>query len=525
MGTTKRRVLAALVVVALVPLAATAGIAGLVLRRASENALVSRGEPSMASVAREMQAAVEAGRVTLEARADALVARGDLAAAIERADQVALDAALARMRDEEPSLAVASVVSGDGGLRAEVRRRDGRAGAETEFVVFERKVQGARVALSLSEDARVRTAAERARQRVRVEEQRRESFAALVTGRALRLGFGFVVGLTVIVAIAAGTWAVRPLSRRVRELVAALRPVAEGDLTVRVSEDGPADVAELARGMNRMLEQLDRSRARVEFLRRVGQWQNVARRLAHEIKNPLTPIQLAVEECCQQYAGDDPAYRALLATTRDIVVEEVESLRTLVGEFASFARLPRSNLRDGDLATLVRELWPRIERDLPKLAGGRPVSLSLDCVEGPIPVAHDRTMLHRALVNLVANAAQATAEHDAKGEGHVWVHVKRDGEQGLLVVEDDGPGIPEVLRSAVFDPYVTTRKDGTGLGLSIVQKVVLDHGGVVDLSDREGGGARFVVRLPFVGTAPSVAALLRSHASAWGASGSQPGAG
>jgi nitrogen fixation/metabolism regulation signal transduction histidine kinase len=309
------------------------------------------------------------------------------------------------------------------------------------------------------------------------------------------------------------------LSRRVRELLAALRPVADGDLSVRVAEDGPGDVAELSRGFNRMLEQLERSRARVEFLRRVGQWQTVARRLAHEIKNPLTPIQLAVEECRQQYSGDDPRYRALLATTHDIVTEEVASLRTLVGEFASFARLPRANLREGDLAALVRELWPRIERDLPTSPGGRPVSLLLECAEVPMPVAHDRTMFHRALVNLVSNAAQATAEHEAAGEGHVWVRVASDGEYGVIVVEDDGPGIPEVLRSAVFDPYVTTRKDGTGLGLSIVQKVVLDHGGVVDLAERAGGGARFVVRLPFIGTAPSVAALTRSQASAWGASG------
>src|SRR5690606_14161727 len=113
-------------------------------------------------------------------------------------------------------------------------------------------------------------------------------------------------------------------------------PVAGGDLSVRVDDSGNDEIAALARAFNDMLETMGDSRARIEFLKRVGEWQHMARRLAHEIKNPLTPIQLAVEECHQRYRGDDSDYQKLLDTTRDIVVEEVARLRRLVTEFSAF---------------------------------------------------------------------------------------------------------------------------------------------------------------------------------------------
>src|SRR4029079_18424519 len=109
------------------------------------------------------------------------------------------------------------------------------------------------------------------------------------------------------------------------------------------------------RAFNRMLGELERSRARIEFLRRIGEWQKMARRLAHEIKNPWRPSQLAVEECHRRYEGDDAEYRRILETTLEVVAEEVGSLRRLVGEFSSFARLPRAELSPGDLGEFLRE--------------------------------------------------------------------------------------------------------------------------------------------------------------------------
>src|SRR6185369_10607679 len=141
---------------------------------------------------------------------------------------------------------------------------------------------------------------------------------------------------------------------------AATRPVAEGDLTVRARLDGDDEVADLGRSFDRMLEELAQSRARVEFLRRMSEWQQVARRLAHEIKNPLTPIMLAVEECHRRYSGDDPAYKRIVQTMLEVVEEEVGSLRRLCSEFSSFARLPRADLQPGDLAVFLRTQSARL---------------------------------------------------------------------------------------------------------------------------------------------------------------------
>src|SRR5262249_11361255 len=149
---------------------------------------------------------------------------------------------------------------------------------------------------------------------------------------------------TIVLAIGAGVFVVRPVTNRIARLAAATRPVAEGDLSVRIVDHGKDEVADLGRSFNRMLEELERSRARIEFLRRMSEWQRMARGLAHEIKNPLPPIQLAVEECHRRYEGDDASYKRIVQTTLEVVEEENGPLRRLVSDFSSFARLPRAEL-------------------------------------------------------------------------------------------------------------------------------------------------------------------------------------
>jgi two-component system nitrogen regulation sensor histidine kinase NtrY len=171
--------------------------------------------------------------------------------------------------------------------------------------------------------------------------------------RLLR-GVRGILGITVIVTVPlgffsrAGSPAHQP-PRRAIDLVAA------GNLDVRVPVTGTDELTELARVFNRMLGEMQQSRARIEYLQRIGAWQEMAQRLAHEIKNPLTPIQLAVQECHRKYAGEDPRFRALLDTTLEIVEEEVGTLRRLVGNFSSFARLPHAELREASLRDFLRE--------------------------------------------------------------------------------------------------------------------------------------------------------------------------
>ncbi|MDF2694897.1 MAG: Nitrogen regulation protein NtrY, partial [Labilithrix sp.] len=167
--------------------------------------------------------------------------------------------------------------------------------------------------------------------------------------------FALLLGVTLILTVPLGIFLARGVTRRINRLSAAINLVAEGDLSVRVPVTGSDELTDLARTFNRMIGEISHSRSRIEFLQRIGAWQDMAQRLAHEIKNPLTPIQLAVQECHRKYGGEDTRYRALLDTTLEIVEEEVGTLRRLVGNFSSFARLPQAELAEADLGGFLRD--------------------------------------------------------------------------------------------------------------------------------------------------------------------------
>jgi len=331
--------------------------------------------------------------------------------------------------------------------------------------------------------------------------------------------FAALLGLTLLVTLLFGTFLARGVTRRINRLAAAINVVAAGDLGVRVPVTGSDELTDLARTFNRMLSEMARSRARIEFLQRIGAWQEMAQRLAHEIKNPLTPIQLAVQECHRKYAGEDPRFRALLDTTLEIVEEEVGTLRRLVGDFSNFARLPHAELREESLRDFLRECSEQLghleDAGAPGEALGvdlanANVDVSWRLPDDPLPVSIDRQMLRRVVVNLIRNAVQALRDAHRvscstlcgapKQEGvigHVVVAAECEDAGVAIVVEDDGPGIAASAVSRVFDPYFTTKVDGTGLGLAIVKKIVVEHGGTIDAGKSPRfGGARFVVHLP-----------------------------
>lgn len=330
--------------------------------------------------------------------------------------------------------------------------------------------------------------------------------------------FALLLGATLVLTVPLGILLARGVTRRINRLSAAINLVAGGDLSVRVPVTGSDELTVLARSFNRMIGEMAQSRARIEFLQRMGAWQDMAQRLAHEIKNPLTPIQLAVQECHRKYEGADGKYQALLEATREIVEEEVGTLRRLVGNFSSFARLPHAELEAADLGAFLREC----EAHLVHLEGtsldeandepiaAQNVEIQWVVPSSPIEVAIDRQMLRRVLVNLVRNAVQAVRAHRAESSGsggeplasgqiigRVVVAASREGDGATISIEDDGPGIAEPMRARIFDPYFTTKPDGAGLGLAIVKKIVVEHGGeIVTEPSARLGGARFVVRLP-----------------------------
>jgi two-component system nitrogen regulation sensor histidine kinase NtrY len=309
----------------------------------------------------------------------------------------------------------------------------------------------------------------------------------------------------VVVALAVGMVISRRVTRRIVVLADATQRVGRGDLSVEVPIDDKDEVAELTRAFNAMVRDIRTSRDRIEYLQRVGAWQEMAKRLAHEIKNPLTPIQLAVQELHRAYRGDDPKYRRTLDDVRDIVEEEVTTLRRLVKEFGEFARLPEPELELSDLGTFARDTIRGLDpaalarEDGAARPGLATAELRLEIDErSDLAVKIDAQMLRRCLDNLVRNAVQALAATRGTSEhgGHVIVAARRDHDDAVLEVRDDGPGVPPAARERVFDPYFTTRQEGTGLGLAIVKKVVLEHGGTISCDEAEEGGAAFRIRLP-----------------------------
>lgn len=339
--------------------------------------------------------------------------------------------------------------------------------------------------------------------------------------------FAALLGLTIMASLGVGALLARSVTRRIRALSAATKRVGAGDLSIRVPEAGRDEIADLARAFNVMLEEVESSRARIEYLQRIGAWQEMARRLAHEIKNPLTPIQLAVQEIHRRYDGEDLTYRRLVDSTLEIVEDEVGTLRRLVTEFSSFARLPQANLQQADLAEFIAEQgerWSWLEGDVPEQPDLLRAAVDIEVPDTPAPVNMDRQMLRRALINLVRNAQQAM-ETSGRGSGRVRVQLRSDRHHWVINIDDDGPGIPEELRESVFDPYVTTKSLGTGLGLAIVKKIVIEHGGTVEALPSPLGGARLQVRLPMVGPdagVPGPIGLEPSFRSARGPQGSNP---
>lgn len=220
-------------------------------------------------------------------------------------------------------------------------------------------------------------------------------------------------------------------------------------------------------------------------------WGEVARRLAHEIKNPLTPIQLAAERLRRRYLGSLPeAEREVLDRSTQTIVGQVETLKRMVDEFSEYARPSALSLQSMPLSQILREV-----QDL--YAGAGQARFELD-VPDPEPwVRIDPTRMRQLLVNLVKNAIEAVGDPTATV---LHVRLRRiDGEAGgwlELCVDDNGPGIPAELRERLFEPYSTTKTKGTGLGLAIVKRIAEEHGGSIQAEDAPEGGARFRLRLP-----------------------------
>jgi signal transduction histidine kinase len=300
----------------------------------------------------------------------------------------------------------------------------------------------------------------------------------LISALLAALALGVVVAIGVLIS--------RRLAHDLEQLVEGSFAAARGDLDHRVPVRSKDEVGAVAAAFNFMMEDLKTSKEKLVIAERIAAWQEIARRLAHEIKNPLTPIQMAMDTLRKSYKKQHPEFPEILDESTRTVLEEADRLKRIVAEFSDFARMPKPELTRLDLNDTIRSA-------LALYQGAVPVTshLARDLPD----IDADKGQITQVLLNLVENARDALGQRDG---GKITVTTVKAPDRALLVVEDNGPGVPGDLKDKVFAPYFTTKhtKGGTGLGLAIVHRIVSDHGGRITISDAAGGGARFAIELP-----------------------------
>jgi two-component system, NtrC family, nitrogen regulation sensor histidine kinase NtrY len=212
---------------------------------------------------------------------------------------------------------------------------------------------------------------------------------------------------------------------------------------------------------------------------RTAAWADIARRIAHEIKNPLTPIQLSAERLRRKYGKVITEDRAVFEQCTDTIVRQVDDIRRMVDEFSRFARMPKPVMAAEDVADTVRQVV-FLQR-----VGNADIDIEVEIAEDPLPAQFDRRLISQGLTNIIKNAAEAiaAAPADPAVRGRIHVAAARDGADIVIDVVDTGIGLPKENRSRLLEPYVTTRDKGTGLGLAIVGKILEEHGGRIELRD------------------------------------------
>ena len=300
-----------------------------------------------------------------------------------------------------------------------------------------------------------------------------------------------VVALVVALSLAA-LWAsaalARGMTRPLGRLGDAVERVAAGDLGARVQPEGAREVVALGQRFNAMTERLGAAQEALREAEREAAWREVARRLAHEFKNILTPMSLSLHRLRRRSGEVRDEHRAAVEESLLALAGGVEQLTRLAEQFSQYARLPEPRFERLDLDRLVRDAVRLHERE--------EVTLKI-CDGGALWVRGDALLLARAIHNLVLNACEASA-----AGGVVEVRSLAANGEAVVEVLDRGPGLSPEVRDRLFEPYVSTKRRGSGLGLSLVRDIAAQHHGTIVLEDREGGGARARLSLPRAESSP-----------------------
>jgi two-component system, NtrC family, nitrogen regulation sensor histidine kinase NtrY len=298
-----------------------------------------------------------------------------------------------------------------------------------------------------------------------------------------------VAGVGILLAIVISLWIAARVSRPVEQLAQAARDVASGNWDVQVPVHSGDEVGLLAEAFNGMTRELVDQRERLVQSERVAAWRELARRLAHELKNPLFPLQLTVENMIRAKKASPEMFEEVFTEGATTLTDEINNLKAIIGRFSDFSKMPRPQVEELDMrdviARVVRLYGPSLQQQR------CPISLDSKISAERLRVSVDAELMHRALSNLVLNAMDAMPDG-----GTLTIGAARNGNNIRVTIADTGKGMTTEECERLFTPYYTTKQKGTGLGLAIVQSVIADHHGTIGVESRPGSGTTFVIDLP-----------------------------
>lgn len=307
--------------------------------------------------------------------------------------------------------------------------------------------------------------------------------------RSIRDSALLVGGGGILLAILLSSWAAARVTRPVEQLAQAAQEVAAGNWNARVDVMGDDEIGQLADSFNRMTTELLSQKERLIQSERVAAWRELARRLAHELKNPLFPLQLTVENLLRARERSPAQFDEVFHESAETLLGEIQNLKAIIGRFSEFSKMPQPQWEKVQINDVVQGVAQLFQAQF-EAPGRAAIVCRLELDNNLGAIAADPDLLHRALSNLVLNAM------DAMPSGGTLT-LRTRGADGKVAIEvaDTGTGLTREECERIFTPYYTSKQHGTGLGLAIVQSVVSDHGGAISVRSEPGSGTTFVIEL------------------------------
>lgn len=296
--------------------------------------------------------------------------------------------------------------------------------------------------------------------------------------------FILLLAISIILAIFISNWLTAPL----RILQSSFANVKFGKHNEQILYDKEDEIGALVKDYNKKLEELEFTAQQLAKSERETAWREMAKQVAHEIKNPLTPMKLSVQQLLRTYNPEDPKSAEKLKMVANSIIEQIDALTKIANEFSTFAKMPSPNQEKIELLTLINSIKELFD-------GTDNIELAVNSSINELYINGDKDQFVRVFNNLIKNAFQAIPKDR---EGKIEISIDKDNENAIITIKDNGIGIAEDKRFKIFVPYFTTKSTGTGLGLAMVKQIIENHQGTIDFESLEGKGTVFTIRIPFV---------------------------